>query len=77
MMTLTHEEVVKRALGTLADLDTYAEALRKQGFDVDVAVRKLSLLLLKMEAEEADGCLPDRAWFEVIRTFSTPSPRGR
>jgi len=75
MMTLTHEEVVKRALGTLADLDTYAEALRKQGFDVDGAVRKLSLLLLKMEAEEADGCLPHRAWSNAIRAFSPASPR--
>jgi hypothetical protein len=74
-MTLTHEEVVKRALGTLADLDTYAEALRKQGFDVDGAVRKLSILLLEMEAEEADGCLSDSSWSDVIRGFPPASPR--
>ena len=75
MMTLTHEEVVKRALGTLADLDAHAEALREQGLDVDAAVRKLSILLLEMEAEEADGCLPHRAWSNAIRAFSPASPR--
>jgi len=74
-MTLTHQEMVTAAVNTLADLDAHAEALREQGFDVDAAVRKLSILLLEMEAEEADGCLPDHAWSNAIRAFSPASPR--
>ena len=74
-MTPTHRDVVTMAVNTLADLDAHAEALREQGLDVDAAVRKLSILLLEMEAEEADGCLPHRAWSNAIRAFSPASPR--